>query len=252
MATRKRPAAGAMPHELAEALHAISARDNILRVVAHDLRNPLSAIAFEADALSIMDQAALATVHDAAAVIQQCVSVMKRMIRDLLDADRIESGRLSVTRAGVAVAAAITEFVRQQQGSAALAAIELRVDVAANVGSILADVDRLFQVLENLVSNAERFTPKGGRITIGARRREPDVRFWVSDTGVGIGPVALAHVFDRFSAERRIERGGTGFGLPIVKGIVEGHGGQVWAESTIGEGSTFSFTIPIAPNDTEE
>jgi PAS domain S-box-containing protein len=231
------------------AQYAISARDNILRVVAHDLRNPLGAIALEAATLS-MDDAPAGTVHDAAAVIQQCVNVMKRMIQDLLDADRIESGRLSVTRTGVPVAAAITEFVRQQKASAALASIELRVDVARDVGSVLADPDRLFQVLENLVSNAERFTPNGGRITIGARRRAKDVQFWVSDTGAGMDPVALAHVFDRFSAERRIERGGTGLGLPIVKGIVEGHGGQVWAESKVGAGSAFFFTMPIAPDDT--
>jgi len=228
------------------AQHAINARDNILRVVAHDLRNPLAAIALEAAALLMVETNAVGAVHDAAAVIRQCVTLMKRMIQDLLDADRIESGRLSVTRANVPVAAALTQFVRQQKAGAAFASLELEVDVTSNVGTVFADPDRLFQVLENLVSNAERFTPRGGRITIGARRRAPDVEFWVSDTGTGMEPAALAHVFDQFSTERRIEGGGTGYGLPIVKGIVEAHEGHVWAESRPGAGSTFYFTMPLA------
>ena len=115
------------------------------------------------------------------------------------------------------------------------------------MGDVFADRDRLQQVLWNLVSNAERFTPKGGMITVGAKRLEADVLFWVSDTGVGIDADAVPYLFAPFSAKKKIEQHGTGLGLPIVKGIVEAHGGNVWAESNIGEGSTFFFTMPIAP-----
>ena len=231
------------------AKEAIRARDNILRVVAHDLRNPLSTIFLEVSALQMVKEDAEGTVHGATRAIRDSAHFMKRLIQDLLDVARIESGRLSIERTPVLVTAAVSQFVRRHEGIAASKSLDLRVDLSPDVGSVFADPDRLLQVLENLVSNAERFTPKGGRITIGVRRQATHVQFRVSDTGTGIDSAALAHVFDRFAGERRIERGGTGFGLPIVKGIVEAHGGHVWAESKVGEGSTFFFTIPIAaPN----
>ena len=187
------------------------------------------------------------TVHEAADAIQRAANLMKRLIQDLLDVARIDSGRLSIERSRIPLAAAIRELARGQQAIAASASLQLLVDVPQDVGDVFADHDRFLQAIENLVSNAEKFTPKGGRITIGARRRDGDVLFWVSDTGTGIDPAALPHVFDRFSPKRRIERRGTGLGLPIVKGIVEAHKGRVWAESIVGQGSTFFFTLPIAP-----
>jgi len=229
------------------AQQAIRARDNVLRVVAHDLRNPLGTIFLEASLLALSAGAPQGTVHQSTVAIQQSANLMKRLIQDLLDTARIEAGRLSVDRSRVPVAAAITELVNGQGAITSLASVELRVDVMPDVGDVFADHDRLQQVLWNLVSNAERFTPKRGRITIGARRLEAEVLFWVSDTGPGIDARALPHLFAPFSAEKKIEQRGTGLGLPIVKGIVEAHGGNVWAESKIGEGSTFFFTMPIAP-----
>jgi signal transduction histidine kinase len=116
--------------------------------------------------------------------------------------------------------------------------------VAADAGDVFADRDRLLQALENLVSNAIRHTHTGGRVTIGAKRNANDVVFSVSDTGSGIPTASLPYVFDRFARQRHVDKGATGLGLPIVKGIVEAHGGQVWAESKVGAGSTFYFTIP--------
>ena len=228
---------------------AISARDNILRVVAHDLRNPLSAIFLEVSALKMLEEDPEGTVHAAARLIEDSAQFMNRLIRDLLDVARIESGRLSVDRSSVPVAVAISRFVRRHEVIAESKSLELRVEVLPDVGCVFADAERLLQVLENLVSNAERFTPEGGRITIGAIRQATQVQFWVADTGAGMDSSALAHVFERFSAKRRVERGGTGLGLPIVKGIVEAHGGRVWAESKVGEGSRFFFTMPIAHAD---
>ena len=171
---------------------------------------------------------------------------MRRLIRDLLDITRIEAGPLSIERSRVPVAAIIGDFVKGQEAIASNASLNLHTDVVANVGDVDADPDRLGQVLENLVGNSERYTPKGGRITIGAKPQDNEVLFWVSDTGPGIEPDALPHLFDRFSEKRKVDQRGTGLGLPIVKGIVEAHGGRVWAESAIGEGSTFFFTLPKA------
>jgi signal transduction histidine kinase len=105
----------------------------------------------------------------------------------------------------------------------------------------------LLQILENLVGNAIKFTGAGGVIRIGAARRDADVLFWVSDTGAGIADANLPHVFDRFWQVSKGGRRGAGLGLPIAKGLVEAHGGRIWVESTLGRGTTFSFTLPAAP-----
>jgi signal transduction histidine kinase len=135
------------------------------------------------------------------------------------------------------------------RASAALASLELRSDVPPDLPELLADGDRLRQVLENLIGNALKFTPRGGRVAVGARARDGEVVFWVADTGSGIAPGDLPHVFDRFwrAPEGRARREGAGIGLAIVKGIVEAHGGRVWAESTPQRGSTFFFAVPSVP-----
>ena len=112
---------------------------------------------------------------------------------------------------------------------------------------IWADDDRLLQVFENLIGNAIKFTPAGGRVTIGAQSRAGEVLFSIADTGAGIPAESLPRVFDRFWQAKRAERRGAGFRLPICKGLVEAHGGRIWVESAPGRGSTFCFTIPTAP-----
>lgn len=228
------------------AQQAIRARDELLGIVAHDLRNPLSAILYYTSLLAQGDADGRDNARDAAAVIQDVVKFMNRLVEDLLDAERVRSQRLSIDRSRLPVALTISEFVRAQGALVTAADLELRVDIADGISDVEADRDRLFQVLENLVGNAERFTPDGGRITIGARPCDPDVLFWVSDTGRGIAATELPRLFDRFVAARGIDGRGTGLGLPIVRGIVEAHGGRVWAESKVGEGTTFFFTLPAA------
>ena len=102
-------------------------------------------------------------------------------------------------------------------------------------------------MLENLVGNAIKFTPAEGRITVGAAPREGEVLFWVADTGSGISPDGLPHVFDRFWQARKGAHHGAGLGLPITRGIIEAHGGRIWVESTLGRGTVFFFTVPQAP-----
>jgi signal transduction histidine kinase len=115
-----------------------------------------------------------------------------------------------------------------------------------DIPDIWGDRDRLLQVFENLIGNAIKFTKPGGRITVGAASRDHQVIFRVADTGSGIAPENLPHVFDRFWQATRANRQGAGLGLPITKGIVEVHGGRIWVESTPNRGTTFSFTIPEA------
>ena len=228
-------------HQTAQ--QAIRARDQMLSVVAHDLRNPLTTILLETCILAIENQDT-EQVQQAAALIQDAAKLMKRFIDDLLDVTRIETGRLSINPSSVDVAETVKEFVRGQQAISTAASLDLRTEVGPDVTTVFADRDRFLQVLENLVGNAERFTPTGGRITIGAAHCDDDVLFWVSDTGRGVETAALPYLFERFAAGRQVDPGGTGLGLPIVKGIVEAHGGRTWAESNVGIGSTFFFTMP--------
>ena len=119
------------------------------------------------------------------------------------------------------------------------------MELPAELPPIFADRHRLLQVFENLIGNAVKFSEREARITVGATAREADVVFWVRDTGGGIAPEDLPHVFDRFwQARSKSARHGAGLGLPIVKGIVESHGGRIWVESTQGRGTTFFFTMP--------
>lgn len=176
---------------------------------------------------------------------------MQRLIQDLLDVSRIESGTLAVEHTRIGLAQLVVECVEAQRSLAASADLELRVDLPRELPEVLGDRDRLLQVLENLIGNAIKFTGPGGRIGVGASATAGEVLLWVSDTGPGIAAEDLPRVFDRFWQAQKAGRRGAGLGLPIVKGIVEAHGGRVWVESTLGQGSTFLFTIPVVPSATD-
>jgi signal transduction histidine kinase len=119
-------------------------------------------------------------------------------------------------------------------------------DSLRSLPKVSADRDRIFQVLQNLVGNAIKFTPEGGRITLRVEPRDEDVVFSVSDTGPGIAEEDLEHIFDPYWRPKMQAKAGAGLGLSISRGIVEAHGGRIWAESEVGKGSTFHFTIPVA------
>jgi PAS domain S-box-containing protein len=230
------------------ALRATRARDDILGVVAHDLRNPLSSVLAQAE---LMLRRAPATADDrarrAAESIQRAATRMARLIEDLLDVTRLEAGRLSIEAARLPAAEVAGEAVEAQRATAAAAGLDLRLDLAPRLPELWADRDRLLQLFENLVGNAVKFTPAGGTVIVGAAPRDREVLFWVADTGRGIPAGDLAKVFDRFWQAREGTRHGAGLGLPIAKGIVEAHGGRIWVESTVDRGTTFFFTIPAAP-----
>jgi PAS domain S-box-containing protein len=227
---------------------ATRARDEMLAVVAHDIRNPLAAVRLAATAVGQQLARDGSARGDASVqIILRSVDRATRLIQDLLDTSRMEAGTLSVDRSALAPNQILVEVAEAQQPLASSASLKLRLDASPQLPQIWADRARLLQVMENLVGNAIKFTPEGGCVTIGAATRAGEVLFWVADTGEGIPAEDLPRVFDRFWSGKRAERHGAGLGLAICKGIVEAHAGRIWVESLPGCGTTFYFTVPSAP-----
>jgi len=232
------------------AQQASQARDEILGVVSHDLRNPLSAISMCARVLLESPPAAAEDRRELADAILESTHLMQRLIQDLLDVSTIESGHLKIqTRRevlGPIVDAALT-MVREGADERGLSLVR---DLAPNLPDVQVDAMRLEQVLANLVGNAVKFTERGGSVTVRAEASGEMVRVAVIDTGVGIPPEHLPHIFDRYWHARRQSRTvGTGLGLAIARGIVEAHGGSISVESALGGGTTFLFTLPAVESD---
>ncbi|MCY0994065.1 PAS domain-containing sensor histidine kinase [Nannocystis sp. ILAH1] len=226
-----------------QAERATRQRDETLAVVAHDLRNFISTILLgvarlERPGLSEEDRARRV------AVIKRSAEATEYLIRDLLDASRIESGTLAIERSRVDFAALFRGVVELMQPRAAELGIVLDYEVAEDSLEVSGDRSRLMQVLLNLLDNALKFTPPPGRVSLQARRSGGEVEIAVEDSGRGIDAEALPHVFDRYWQAKRASRAGAGLGLTIAKGIVEAHGGRIWVESAPGRGTVFRFTIP--------
>lgn len=228
------------------AREATAAREQVLAIVAHDLRNPLNHIAMQAALLRRRAKTGAGNEANAGAAIQRAVDRMTRLIEDLLDVSRMEAGRLSVHQAPLDAGKFLVECVESQRHLAEAASIELGLQEPQAMPPVWADRDRLSQVFENLIGNALKFTGSGGRITVAAEARENEMVFSVRDSGAGIPPEHMPHLFDRFWQASHAGREGAGLGLPIVKGVVEAHGGRIWVESTPGKGSCFLFTVPKA------
>ena len=230
-----------------EAQAASAARDEVLSIVSHDLRNPLNTIVLSAGFLKEsgegMEAAARARQLD---IIRRQADQMTRMIQDLLDVSRIEAGRLAIEQSAAAASSLVHEAVESARGLAAERELTVEHDVPDDLPRVCADRQRVLQVFANLIGNAIKFTPAGGRITVRAGPHDGFVEFAIIDTGSGIPADALPHLFQRFYQVQRSQRGGAGLGLSIAKGIVEAHGGRIAVESEPGRGSTFRFTLPVA------
>lgn len=221
------------------------ARDEVLGVVSHDLRNPLSVISMCTRVLLENPPAEAPARRELLSSVDQSVEWMHRLIRDLLDVSNIEAGRLSIDRRREDVVPIIERAVQMFSAAAAERELSLRVAVATGVPSVIADASRILQVLANLIGNAVKFVDPGGSITVGAELCDEEVVIRVTDTGAGIAPEHLPHIFDRYWEARGGARTrGSGLGLTIARGIVEAHGGRIQVESVAGSGSTFSFTLP--------
>lgn len=172
---------------------------------------------------------------------------MNHLIEDLLEVTRMEAGRLSFEPGTVSPGQVIADAVETQKPLAAAASLEIQAEVPRQIADVWADRDRLLQIFENLIGNAIKFTPAHGRVSVGAEQAESEVTFRVADTGAGIAPDDVPHLFNRFWQGDRARRRGAGLGLPIVKGIVDAHGGRIWVRSAPGRGTTFFFTVPRHP-----
>jgi signal transduction histidine kinase len=223
------------------AQRAIRGRDELLAVVSHDLRNPLNIVALALQAVAGDPEMAAAALPRA----MRGVDRMQRLIEDLLDVARIDTGTLAIEPRGIDVAALADDLFEQQRTIAAEKKITLVRHFDRPPLGARADRHRLTQAITNLISNAFKFTPAGGTVHIGANAVGERVAIWVSDTGPGIPPEHLSHIFDRFWQPQR-RRDGVGLGLAIVKGIVDAHGGAIEVDSVPGEGTTFRIVLDRA------
>jgi PAS domain S-box-containing protein len=230
-----------------EARDAVQARDDVLAVVSHDLGNPLSAIRIGTTLLlKRRSPEDLGEGWQHLEAIRQSAAQMERLIADLLEVKRLEAGQLALERRAQRPASLIGETVDVLGAVAAERQHEVETSLENDLPAVHADRQRALQVLSNLVGNAIKFTPPGGRIRIAAYRAEDGVCFEVSDTGLGIPEDSLGQVFDRFWQGRKQGRQGIGLGLAIARSIVDAHGGRIWAESVLGAGTTMRFTLPFA------
>lgn len=224
------------------ARRALALRQEILGVVAHDLRNPLNAIIMGA---TLMGRTAdPAQLHDRAASVERIARRMAELVGNLLDAATAELGGLTVTPEDCSVRELAESTIAVAHPNADAAGVRLSASASGTDLRIRADRSRVLQVLSNLVGNAIKVSPEGGVVDVAAERDATPgwVRFCVSDAGPGIEGEKLTHLFDRFWHEGRA--GGTGLGLFIAKSVVAAHGGRIWAESALGQGARFYFTMP--------
>jgi PAS domain S-box-containing protein len=227
-----------------QAHEAVTARDELLGFVSHDLRNPLNVIVNAADLIRSRP-ADTPVVERYSGMILRAAGAMRMLVEDLLTVSRMDAGRFWVDPGPCDATELVQEAVEMFEPIAEAVDVTLEADVPESLPWIRADARRLHQAMENLLSNAIEFTPEGGMVLLGADLRDGEVRFSVSDTGPGIPEQEMAHLFDRFWRGDRSKVSGAGLGLSIAKGIIEAHGGRITAESTEGYGTTFSFTVPV-------
>jgi two-component system phosphate regulon sensor histidine kinase PhoR len=221
--------------------------------LSHELRTPITTISLLAETAARDAETAPARLRDKIAKIEIETGHLTQMVNELLDLSRIESGTVRLLLDDVDMvhlAQTTSERLRlfaERQG------LRIRLEVPDQVLRVRGDEDRLGQVLINLLHNAVKFSPNGGEIVVGVREGSGEVVTWVRDPGIGVPTADRARIFERFYKVDRARvrgRGGTGLGLSIARHVVVSHGGRIWVESLEGEGSTFLFTVPLAPTPT--
>jgi signal transduction histidine kinase len=234
----------------AEAERAVRTRDAVVSIVSHDLRNPLMAILGSAELLlEMVRDDPQGTLHSQLHMLKHAGETMTRLVRDLLDVTRLESGPLPVTKRRCNIVEVVNEVVGMFQAVGRTRRITVTCSAPKDVPPLLGDRDRLGQALSNLVGNAVKFTPDGSAVHVAVDVDSTVIRVSVHDTGAGIPEDQLPRLFDRFWQASREDSRGLGLGLTIVKAIIDAHGGTVTVESTLKKGSTFSLTFPRAEVD---
>jgi signal transduction histidine kinase len=239
----------------AQAHSAIQARDEMLAVVAHDLRTPVSTVVLGTDLLleTTPDDETHAFDRRHLEMVKRAALGMNRLIQDLLEVSRVVGGKLPLATQEEEVRLLMTEASAMLRPLASSRGIAFHVHTSGDLPRLRMDGARVMQVISNLVGNAVKFTPQGGSVTLAAEWRDRALHVSVADTGAGISPEQLPHVFGRFWQADDADRRGLGLGLAIARGIVEAHGGRIWVQSEPGEGSTFHFTVPApAPEPVED
>jgi len=238
--------------DLTEMRRLETVRRDFVSNISHELRTPLAGLKAVVDTLrdgALEDPAAARRFLDR---IDTEVDALTQMVRELLELSRIESGQVPLLLVPTAVADLVVPPVDRLQPQAERSGLSVTVDLPSGGESdglppVLADAERVREVVTNLVHNAIKFTPAGGQVAISARAAGGEVIISVRDTGIGIPAHDLPRIFERFyKADRARSGGGTGLGLSIARHIVQGHGGRIWAESVEGQGSTFCFSLPVA------
>ena len=244
---------------LQEVEEANRSKTEFVSFVAHELKNPMTSIRGYTDLLRSGQVGPLNDMQvQFLSTIRSNVDRMTRLVSDLADVARIETGHLRLEKAPIPVRSVIEETLRGLQSQIEEKNQELILEVEDDLPLIHADYTRMVQVLTNLLSNAHKYTPDGGRIWVGARletvtdeksgQKQQVVHHWVRDTGIGMSEEELSRLFTKFFRTQRAKdmAQGTGLGLNITKSLVEWHGGKIWVESEVGAGTTFHYTIPVA------
>lgn len=223
-------------------------RDDFLGMVSHDLRSLLTGVLIEATCLAeeASDSEEGRRTVDAVKRLELYVARMNRLIGDLVDIVGINAGKFTLVLGRHDAVTLLSQTTEAFAPAASENGIDLDLETPRAPLVASFDHDRIHQVFANLLANALKFTARGGRILLRGERAEDELHFCVSDTGAGIPASMLEAVFERYSQVSSLQGGGLGLGLHISKCIVEAHGGRIWVESEVGEGSSFHFTIPDA------
>jgi PAS domain S-box-containing protein len=230
-----------------EAEKAVRTRDDLLAVVSHDLRSPLSAILMNAQLMIRTGKGGKVDPNERARRIVNSAAMMNRLISDLLDLSKIEAGHLELTQNPLDVDLLVHEITDLMASIAEEKSVSIDLKLLEKPIRVTADHDRVLQILSNLIGNAIKFSPHEGQITVGVKIDADEVVFWVADKGPGISKEDHSHLFERYwqSEGAKKKQAGTGLGLYIARKMVQAHGGRIWASSELGQGSTFFFSLPI-------
>lgn len=232
-------------HALQLSMQTLRARDERLADLAHDLKNSVNAIALST---TILEQG-LPPSSPLRGVLERMTRNTQRasnVIQSILSTGALEAGKLTLRHDLIDPAELVLAAAEAQQDASVAKGVVLATDLSPGLPPVRADRERMLEVFDNLVSNALKFTAAGGTVSVGAALRD-GVVFWVKDTGSGIPSDELHWIFERYWRATPSDRRGTGLGLSICKGIVEAHGGAIWAESSVGQGTTVLFSLPAQP-----